>query len=143
MKEEKKPRLLVDVEDQLPTEAASKSLRARAYSRRQLLICRLQPHLLRASQTFFCCASLLLLHRPDTPATSAGRFGVATMPNRSQLGAAPQTCRWPGEKGQHRASFGLFGPTRHGSRVSARFRTPEYTPLKKRLESASSGKSPM
>ena len=82
LKEKKKPRLLVGFEDQLPPKAAPKSLRTRAYSRRQQLIYKLQPDLLLASETFCRCASLLLLHRPATPANSAGRFGVATVTTR-------------------------------------------------------------
>ena len=84
VQEKKKPRLLVDVEDQLLPKPMSKCLRARACSKRQQLIDRLQPHLRLASQTFSRCASLLLLHRPATPATSAGRFGVATLTNDSE-----------------------------------------------------------
>ena len=84
VQEKKKPRLLVDVEDQLLPKPMSKCLRARACSKRQQLIDRLQPHLRLASQTFSRCASLLLLHQPATPATSAGRFGVATLTNGSE-----------------------------------------------------------
>ena len=76
VQEKKKPRLLVDVEDQLLPKPMSKCLRARACSKRQQLIDRLQPHLRLASQTFSRCASLLLLHRPATPASSNQRWPV-------------------------------------------------------------------
>ena len=70
VKEEKKPRLLVDVEDQLPPKAASETLRARAYGRRQQLTYRLHAHPGLQSQAFLQCASLLLLLRPGSKACS-------------------------------------------------------------------------
>ena len=115
LKEKKKPRLLVGLEDQLPPKAAAKSLRTRAYSRRQQLIDRLQPDLLLASETFCRCASLLLLHRPATPANSAGRFGVATVTIRWQPKYALTAWRWHGEKGQPLAIWGTSALFRHVS----------------------------
>ena len=141
MKEEKKPRLLVDVEDQLPTKAASKSLRVRAYCRRQQLICRLQPHLFRASQIFSCRASLLLLHRPETAATRAGRIGMATLTNGSPPKVAPPAWRWPGENEQHRAISGLFGLTRHWISCHGKFGAFLVQALKKEWSILTWGKA--
>ena len=143
VQEKKKPRLLVDVEDQLLPKPMSKCLRARACSKRQQLIDRLQPHLRLASQTFSRCASLLLLHRPATPATNAGWFGVATETIRWKPEDACPARRWPEEKEMCRVIFSHFGLFRHGSRVTAELRALLYTALKKAVEQPPRRKSPM
>ena len=143
LKEKKKPRLLVGLEDQLPPKAAPKSLRTRAYSRCQQIIDRIQPDLLLASETFCRWASLLLLHRPATPATSAGRIGVAIVTIRWQPEYAPTAWRWHGNKGQPLAILGTSARFRHVSRVTAEFRAFLSQPLKHLIVHAPLGKSPM
>ena len=73
--EMRNPRLVVDVQDQLPTKEVSETLRARAYSRCQQLTYKLHAHLGLRSSAFLQGACLLLLLQPATPATTAHRQG--------------------------------------------------------------------
>ena len=70
LQQKKKLRLLVEEADLQPPKAACKSLRARAYGRRQQLTYRLHAHPGLRSQAFLQCASLLLLLRPGSKACS-------------------------------------------------------------------------
>ena len=74
--EMRKHRLVVDVQDQLPTKAVSETLRARAYGRCQQLTYKLHAHLGLQSSAFLQSACLLLLLQPATPATTAHCRGV-------------------------------------------------------------------
>ena len=78
--EMRKHRLVVDVQDQLPTKAVSETLRARAYGRCQQLTYKLHAHLGLRSSAFLQGACLLLLLQPATPATTAHRRGARPEP---------------------------------------------------------------
>ena len=89
--EMRKHRLVVDVQDQLPTKAVSETLRARAYGRCQQLTYKLHAHLGLRSSAFLQGACLLLLLQPATPATTTHRRGAhpePTSPERESACAA-------------------------------------------------------
>ena len=103
------PRLVVDVQDQLPTKAVSETLRARAYGRCQQLTYKLHAHLGLRSSAFLQGACLLLLLQPATPATTAHRRGDHPEPTSPQPESARPAWRCLGENDKCPSIFGHIG----------------------------------
>ena len=127
--EMRKPRLVVDVQDQLTSKAVSETLRARAYGRCQQLIYKLHAHLGLQSSAFLQGACLLLLLQPATPATTAHRRGARPEPNciRNQPARSENLRGQLGDALKKMTSAPRFlaisAFSGHRSRVSFRFRS--------------------
>ena len=107
--EMRNPRLVVDVQDQLPTKAVSETLRARAYGRRQQLTYRLYAHLGLRCGAFLQGACLLLLLQPATPATTANRRGAHPEPTSPETEPGRSAWRCLGENDKCPSIFGHIG----------------------------------
>ena len=107
--EMRKHRLVVDVQDQLPTKAVSETLRARAYGRCQQLTYKLHAHLGLRSSAFLQGACLLLLLQPATPATTTHRRGAHPEPTSPERESARPAWRCLGENDKCPSIFGHIG----------------------------------
>ena len=116
------PRLVVDVQDRLPTEAVSETLRVRAYGRREQLTYKLHAHLGLRCGTFFQGASLLLLLQPAAPATTAHRQGDHPEPASPEPERGRPAWRCLGEKTSAPSIFGHIGLHRPWISVFRRIR---------------------